>query len=95
MANEKKVFSATDAAPSVLYAKRTASSEQSYPILISSDGAFYTIDDHGMVLPRHDTQVIDENGSNATITYSYTGSTVGVKTIVVSGTRTTISMTYV
>lgn len=39
MANEKKVFSAVDASPEVLYAKVDASSELAYPIICDTDGS--------------------------------------------------------
>ena len=49
-----------------------------------------------MPTPKHDRQVIDESAAPATtiITYSLLGVTVATKTITVSGTTTTISMTY-
>jgi len=37
----KKVFSATDAHPVVLHAKRDADSEIAYPVLISNDGYLF------------------------------------------------------
>lgn len=94
MGNEKKVFSAVDTAPATMYAKQSAGSEFAYPVLVNADGALFVIDDSGMVIPRHDTQVIDESGSDATITYKLLGATVATKTIVVTGTRTTISISY-
>jgi len=45
-------------------------------------------------IPVYDTQVIDETDpDNVTITYKLDGTTVAVKTIAVSGTTTTISVT--
>lgn len=38
MSYDKKVFSASDAAPTVLYAKKVASQEQAYPLLIDDSG---------------------------------------------------------
>ena len=94
MANSKDEFPALDASPVVLYGKVSAKQVQAYPILITADGALYTVDDHGMLIPKHDTQTIDESGSDCTITYLFTSATVAVKTITVSGTRTTISIVY-
>ena len=43
--------------------------------------------------PTHDTQTVDTSVSGVTtITYSLSGSTVGTKTITVSGTTTTITL---
>jgi hypothetical protein len=97
MANDKKVYSASDAQPAVLYAKRNEASELSYPILQTTDGALYIVDDTGMLIPKHDEQVIEESGAPATttITYKLSSVTVGVKTISVTGTTTTISIAYV
>lgn len=82
MANEKKVFSATDVASVVLYAKNDPASELAYPVTL---GLF------GMNLPAHDQMVIDESASpNVTITYKLDGTAVATKTIVVSGSTTAI-----
>lgn len=63
-------------------------------ILTDAEGNLYVIDRHGMVIPRHDSQVVDEaNPNNVTITYKLAGSTVATKTIVTSGTTTTITVT--
>ena len=43
MANDKKVFSAVDAAPMVLYAKRDPSSEKAYPVIANTNGALVLI----------------------------------------------------
>jgi hypothetical protein len=50
----------------------------------------------GMLIPRHNQQVIDESDPNdVTITYKLDSTTVATKEIVVSGTTTTITMTVV
>ncbi len=68
------------------------------PIRIPADvsGNLYTIDSTGMMIPRHDQQVVDESGSPTTTTITYKLATVtkAVKTIGVSGTTTTITMVY-
>ena len=68
------------------------------PVRIPGDasGNLYTIDSTGMLIPRHDEQVIDESGAPATTTITYKLATVtkAVKTVGVSGTTTTITMTY-
>ena len=61
-------------------------------------GSSVTVDNlykTGFSIPPYDTEVIDESGAPATtvITYSKNGSTVATKTITVSGTTTTISVT--
>jgi hypothetical protein len=38
MADPKQVYRATDCSPSALYAKRSASSDDVYPILVNTDG---------------------------------------------------------
>jgi hypothetical protein len=90
----KKEFSAVDAAPAILYAKRDANSDQAYPILVSSDGALSV--KGGFYVPLHNQQVIDESDSaNVVITYKYDGVTVATKTIATSGTTTTITVALV
>jgi hypothetical protein len=92
VANDKKVYSASDAQPIVLYAKQDASKEQAYPLVASAAGGLLV--HSGFAIPAHDKQVIDESGAPAltTITYSLSGITVATKTIVVSGTTTTITV---
>ncbi len=92
MANEKKVYSATDAQPVVLYAKQTASEEKAYPLISSAVGGLLI--HTGFAIPAHDTQVIDESAAPATtvITYKLSGVTVATKTITISGTLTTITV---
>jgi len=92
VANDKKVFSASDAAPVVLFAKQDASKEQAYPVIASASGGILV--HTSFAIPPHDKQVIDESGAPAltTITYSLSGITVATKTIVVSGTTTTITV---
>lgn len=58
------------------------------------NGAFLITDKNGMLIPRHDKQVIDESGVSVVITYSYKGTDVAVKTISTSGKITTISIAY-
>jgi len=49
----------------------------------------------GFQIPAHDKQVIDEADSdNVTITYSLNDITVATKLIAVSGTTTTITVTF-
>jgi hypothetical protein len=60
--------------------------QQNYP---------YT-DVKGMLIPEHDKQVVDEaDPANVTITYSLDGTTVATKSILVSGSTTTITLTVV
>lgn len=90
----KREFSAYDAHPFVLYAKKSGDATEAFPVIVSSQGSLLIT--QGLVLPVHDQQVIDEaDPNNVTITYKLSGVTVGTKTIVVSGTTTTISVTYV
>lgn len=88
MTTIKKEFSAVDAAPMILYAKRDANSQNAYPIT-----ADYFM--RGMYIPQHDTEIADEtNSNNITVTYTLSGSTVAIKTIVKVGKVTTVSMVY-
>ena len=88
----RKEFSAVDAAQSVLYVKRDPESEDAYPLLASKFGGILV--NHGMIIPIHDQQIINESDpANVTITYKLDGTTVGTKTIAISGTTTTITMT--
>ena len=68
------------------------------PVRVPGDasGNLYTIDSTGMMIPRHDQQVVDESGAPATTTITYKLATItkATKTITVIGTTTTISMTY-
>jgi len=91
---EKKVFSASDAAPVVLYAKRDGNSQLAHPIIGDTSGYLITSPSSGMIIPRHDEQVIDESAAPAltTITYKLSNVTVATKTIAVSGTTTTITL---
>ncbi len=91
MANDKKVYSASDAQPVVLYAKQDASTEQAYPLIASASGGLLI--HTGFAIPAHDQQVIDEsNPNNIVITYKLNGSVVATKTIQISGTTTTITV---
>ena len=82
MANDKKVFSASDAAPVVLYAKQDASQEQAYPIVADANGAVVirnlTADiNWDTIVPSFatltDTYVFSESGSTTkTIVVTYT-----------------------
>ena len=79
----KKVFSAPDAAPVVLYAKNDANSEHAFPVL---QGAF----NPGFSIPEYDeidadsmtkpTSVVFKNGgvTVATLTMTYTGTAVNI-----------------
>lgn len=55
----KKVFSAPDAAPVVLYAKNDANSEHAFPVL---QGAF----NPGFAIPEYDEIVLSYTGSDLT-----------------------------
>jgi hypothetical protein len=91
MTRVKRLYSASDVAPSALYAKRTIDEEQVYPVLVSELGGLLVT--QGMSVPAHDQQVIDESDpNNVTITYKLSGSIVATKTISVSGTTTTITV---
>ena len=49
----------------------------------------------GFQIPAYDSQVIDEaDPNNVTITYSLNSNTVATKLIAVSGTTTTITITF-
>lgn len=65
-------------------------------LMADADGNIYTVDNDGMFIPKHDKQIVDESSAPATttITYSLSGVDKAVKTISVSGTTTTIEMTY-
>jgi hypothetical protein len=65
-------------------------------IKVDTEGNIYTVDNSGMLIPKHDKQVINEASAPATtiITYSLNSVDVATKTITVSGTTTTIEMTY-
>jgi len=60
---------------------------------IATEETLQAVNEFG--IPSFDTQVIDESASPATttITYKKNGTTVATKTIAVSGTTTTISVT--
>lgn len=77
---KKREYSAIDGQQVVIYGKRDAESTDAYPME-------YKI--------PWDTQVIDEaDPNNVTIAYKVNGSTIATKTILVSGTTTTITVIY-
>lgn len=93
MANEKKVFSATDAAPAVLYAKTDPASELAYPVVMDANGNL--IITSGLAVPKHDyisltppalpTTIIFKTGGSggttvATLTLTYSGTDVATVT---------------
>jgi hypothetical protein len=92
MPNEKKVFSSTDAAPVVLYAKTSPSSELAYPLTGDEDGNLNVVVS-GKYIPRWNSQVIDTSDPNdIIITYKMNGTTVATEEIVIVGTTTTITL---
>ena len=87
----KKEFSALDAHPTILYAKRASDSDRAYPVLATSSGSLSI--SVWLTVPTHDQQVIDETDpNNIIITYKLLGATVGTKTIGISGAVTTITV---
>lgn len=90
----KREFSTYDAAVAVIYGKKNADDTIAYPILLSPSAQISVTT--GLAVPAHDQQIIDESDpNNVVITYKLSGATVATKTIAVSGTTTTITMTYV
>lgn len=88
----KREYSAVDSKPMVLYGKVDSNDTVTYPIIISENGGLLTT--QGITVPLHDQKIIDESASpNVTITYKLNGSIVGTKTIVVSVSTTTITVT--
>ena len=65
-------------------------------IKVSDSGEVFTVDSYGMLIPRHNKIVVDEASAPAmtVITYYLANVERGTKTITVSGTTTTIEMTY-
>lgn len=93
LSDPKRVFTAIDAAPVVLYGKRDANTDDAYPIIADSNGNL-TIASGGIIIPSHDSEIIDQaDENNITIKYYLSGALVGTQTITISGTRTTIAMT--
>lgn len=71
----KKVFSAPDAAPVVLYAKNDANSEHAFPVL---QGAF----NPGFAIPEYDEIVLSYTDGNLTgVVYKLATVTVGTLTL--------------
>jgi hypothetical protein len=92
----KVEWSSPDAQSIVLYGKRNDLTRDCYPIYVNAFGYLQVSDQYGMQIPAHDTQVIDEsNPTYTTITFSYSGSTVGLKTIGIVGSVTTVNLTLV
>ena len=82
----KKVFSAPDAAPVVIYVKQDENSEHAFPLLEKMMNP-------GFSIPKYDTQEIDESdANNVIITYKLSGVTVATKLIAISGTTTKITV---
>lgn len=85
MANEKKVYSATDAQPIVLYAKKDPASELAYPILVDSNGALII---SGLVPKEYDYIDLSPPSQPTTITFKLggiSGTVVATLTITYSG----------
>ena len=92
MATQRREYSAVDAQQIVLYAKRDADANIAFPVIASSFGTLVMT--LGLAIPLHDQQVIDESDpNNVTITYKLNSVTVAVKSIVISGSTTTITVT--
>jgi hypothetical protein len=85
MANEKKVFSAIDAAPAVLYAKQVADSQFAYPVIANTNGQL--IISGSLDIPTHDYIGLTYTGSNISIVTYKTGGSSG--TVV-----TTLTLAY-
>jgi hypothetical protein len=84
----KREFSAIDAHPSIQYIKKDDGSTMAYPVTEKMLNS-------GMGIPLYDLAIIDEAPSgDMVITYSLSGTTVAIKNITISGTRTTVSITY-
>lgn len=94
MADYKRVFERDDAQPQVLYAKRNASDNDAYPILVNSSGQLLV--SGGMNLPEYDFVSLTIS-PDTTETYTFkTGGSGGttVSTVVIvytDATRSTIS----
>jgi hypothetical protein len=87
----KREFSAIDAAPSILYGKRDVDSVTAYPISVSSAGGLLI--SQGLSTPLSDQIIINETDpNNITLTYKFGGVQVSQKTIVKSGSTTTITV---
>lgn len=92
MTTMKTEYAAVDAQPVVLYTKTDSNSPAAYPLIASGFGTLHV--STGLGVPAHNQQVINEaDPNNVIITYKLNGTTVGTKTIVVSGTTTTITVT--
>jgi hypothetical protein len=88
----KTEYSAVDAQPVVLYTKIDGASPAAYPLIASAFGTLHV--STGLGIPAHNQQIIDEaDPNNVIITYKNDGDTVATKTIVISGTTTTITVT--
>lgn len=86
----KKVFSASDAHPTVLHAKRDADSEIAYPILVDPSGALVVSGSLGGGIPPSGYDYIDLSPANKPTTITYKsggsgGSTVATLTLTYSG----------
>ena len=67
----KKEFSAVDASPVVLYAKESATSEQAYPVLITSSGCLSI--STGFDIPEYDYIALGYSGNNVNLVQYYLG----------------------
>ena len=89
----KQEFPNLDAQPVVLYGKQTDSNNTAFPVTIGPHGEVL-VNYGNLIIPIHDTQIIDTtNPTTSTITYKLQGVEVGVKTISVAGSVTTITIT--
>lgn len=82
----KKVFSAPDAAPVVLYAKNDANSEHAFPVL---QGAF----NPGFAIPQYDEVVADSMTKPTSVVFKNGGTTVATLTMTYSGAGVNIVRT--
>jgi len=88
MANEKKIFDSTDAAPRVLYAKRDAASPYAYPVLGDSSGHLIL---SSLVPYEYDKIELGYSGSNITlVTYYLNSVSVSTLSLAYTGSNLTI-----
>ena len=82
----KKVFSAPDAAPVVLYAKNDANSEHAFPVL---QGAF----NPGFSIPEYDEIDADSMTKPTSVVFKLAGDTVATLTMTYTGAGVNIVRT--
>lgn len=87
MADPKQVYRATDAAPQALYAKRTAASDDVYPLLATSTGALAT---GSLGIPPHD-YIVASFGSLTDVYNFKSGGSSGTIVCTITITYTTTS----